>query len=71
MTDRRFFDSNVLVYAYDSSEPVKQNVAQGLLREGLLARDAIISAQTLSEFFVTECDVGGHEPWPRLRRRCG
>jgi predicted nucleic acid-binding protein len=53
MSDRRFLDTNVLVYAYDSSEPLKQRVAQEILREGLETRDASISAQILSEFFVT------------------
>ncbi len=53
MSDRRFFDTNVLVYAYDSSEPGKQRVAQELLREGLETKEASLSAQILSEFFVT------------------
>jgi predicted nucleic acid-binding protein len=53
MSDRRFFDTNVLVYAYDSSEPTKQRAAQELLREGLETGHASISAQVLGEFFVT------------------
>jgi predicted nucleic acid-binding protein len=53
MSARRFFDTNVLVYAYDSGEPTKQRCAQELLREGLESRTVMISAQILSEFFVT------------------
>ena len=27
MTDRHFIDTNVLIYAFDSSEPTKQQIA--------------------------------------------
>jgi len=52
MIGRRFLDTNVLVYAYDASEPDKQNRAQEVLREGF-ARGDSISTQVLGEFFVT------------------
>ena len=53
MPDRFFIDTNVLVYAHDSASPEKkersQDVIFGCMREG----SGVISAQVLSEFFVT------------------
>lgn len=50
---RSFVDTNVLVYAYDSDEPTKQERAVELLErlgdEGRL----VISTQVLQEFYVT------------------
>jgi predicted nucleic acid-binding protein len=47
-----FLDTNVLVYAYDVSNPKKQNIAQKLLRKALDG-DLIISTQVLAEFAAT------------------
>ena len=47
-----FLDTNILVYAYDSSEPGRQAKAQKLLTGGLEQENAVISAQVLGEFFV-------------------
>ena len=57
MTAERFIDTNVLVYAYDSGEPVKQARAQKILVEGLRDETTALSAQVLGEFFVvvTRC----------------
>ncbi len=47
----RFIDTNVLVYAYDSRDPHKQQIAADVL---LHASEPIaLSAQVLSEFYVT------------------
>lgn len=47
-----FLDTNVLVYAYDLSEPVKQRRAIDVL-DDLSVRDAgVISTQVMSELFV-------------------
>ena len=46
-----FLDTNVLVYAFDRSEPEKMESAQRLLADS--DRDFVISAQVLSEFYVT------------------
>jgi predicted nucleic acid-binding protein len=46
-------DTNVLVYAYDLSEPVKQQQASHILNHLTLRGSAAISTQVLSEFFVT------------------
>jgi len=48
----RFIDTNVVIYAYDSSDARKQSIAQELLAEGMTADDAVISTQVLGEFFI-------------------
>jgi len=53
MSARQFLDTNVLVYAYDTGSPEKQDVARTLLREALRSGNAVVSAQVLGEFFVT------------------
>lgn len=45
-------DTNVLVYAYDRSEPQKQQQALGLLDHLARRGTGAISVQVLSEFFV-------------------
>ena len=53
MTDRPFLDTNILVYAFDQSEPRKQRRAWEIL-EGQIFSDApIISTQVIQEFYVT------------------
>ena len=51
--DKYFLDTNILVYAYDKTDPSKQQKAQDLLKEGLKSEKAVISSQVLSEFYVT------------------
>jgi len=51
MTGRRFVDTNVAVYAYDSSAGTKQATAQQVLREAAVGREGVISVQVLGEFF--------------------
>ena len=53
MNARQFLDTNVLVYAYDTGSPGKQDVARTLLREAFRSGNAVVSAQVLGEFFVT------------------
>ena len=52
MTGRKFIDTNVVVYAYDSSSGDKQVKAQQLLRSVASAREGVISVQVLGEFFT-------------------
>ncbi|HEY0782192.1 MAG TPA: PIN domain-containing protein [Thermoanaerobaculia bacterium] len=52
MSDRTFFDTNVLVYLYDSSAPEKQARAGQLLEGSFAAASAFISTQVLQEFYV-------------------
>ena len=50
---RCFFDTNVLVYAFDQKEPAKSAVAQRLLAECITRSEAFLSTQVLQEFFTT------------------
>jgi predicted nucleic acid-binding protein len=52
MPTAEFLDTNILVYAYDASDPKKQSIAQELTRRAL-AGEFIISVQVLSEFAAT------------------
>ncbi len=52
MTDRLFLDTNILVYAYDSHDPAKQQRAQRLISDGIRLQNATISGQVLGEFFT-------------------
>ena len=52
MSDKSFLDTNILVYAYDRSQPEKQATAQALLTQGIERENAVLSSQVLGEFFV-------------------
>jgi predicted nucleic acid-binding protein len=53
MSDKKkFADTNVLVYAFDSSEPQKQKIAQNLLKNDGSKGIIILSTQVLQEFFA-------------------
>jgi predicted nucleic acid-binding protein len=47
-----FLDTNILVYAWDSSSPAKQRIAQDLVRKAI-AGEIFISTQVMAEFAVT------------------
>ena len=64
-----FFDTNILVYAHDTDSPEKQATSQGLIFDGVRNGSGVISAQVLSEFFVTVTRKIAHPmPAPRARR---
>ena len=50
-TSRDFFDTNILVYASDDSEPDKQPLAIELVEEAVENGSGVLSAQVLGEFF--------------------
>jgi predicted nucleic acid-binding protein len=50
---RVFFDTNVLVYAADGSEPKKRKRARELMMTHAAGNEAFISTQVLQEYFVT------------------
>jgi predicted nucleic acid-binding protein len=52
MSDHDFLDTNILVYAYDISDPAKQRVAQDLVRKAV-AGGLVTSTQVLAEFAAT------------------
>lgn len=52
MNDRVFVDTNVLVYAYDRSEPKRQRQALQVLGQLAVSGAGVINTQILAEFFV-------------------
>lgn len=51
MSGRAFLDTNVLVYLFDSGEPIKQAAARRVLNE-VREESLVLSTQVLSEFYV-------------------
>ena len=49
---RSFFDTNVLLYLFDSSAPEKKSQAQEVFFEEVQAGRAVLSTQILQEFYV-------------------
>jgi predicted nucleic acid-binding protein len=50
---RRFFDTNILVYSQDRSEPSKRALAQALVAEAMDEEGFVVSTQVLIEFYST------------------
>ena len=48
-----FFDTNVLVYLFDSDAPAKRSRARALFQAHAEAGDILLSTQVLQEFYVT------------------
>ena len=53
MSDRVFVDTNILVYAYDRSEPDKQKRAVEVMDALVTTDNGVISTQVLAEFFIS------------------
>jgi len=51
--DRVFVDTNILVYAYDSSAGIKNREARKILADLWASGLGVLSTQVLQEFFVT------------------
>jgi predicted nucleic acid-binding protein len=51
--NRRFVDTNILVYAHDDSAGGKRDKARALVEQLWESRDGCLSVQVLQEFFVT------------------
>ena len=51
MSEKLFFDTNILFYSFDSSEANKQSIAQELLAHSISNDQGWISVQVLGEFF--------------------
>jgi predicted nucleic acid-binding protein len=49
---RRFFDTNILVYAQDRGTPSKRALAQALIGEAMDDEEFVVSTQVLVEFYV-------------------
>jgi predicted nucleic acid-binding protein len=50
---RSFIDTNILVYADDSFDPRKQQLALDLVVDLRARQEAVLSTQVLQEYFVT------------------
>jgi predicted nucleic acid-binding protein len=50
--NRRFVDTNVLLYAHDGSAGIKQEQARALVEQLWESREGCLSVQVLQEFFV-------------------
>jgi predicted nucleic acid-binding protein len=53
MTAKFFVDTNILIYAYDTTNPDKQKAALQTLDRLVTSGTGVISTQVLAEFFVT------------------
>ena len=49
---KAFFDTNILVYLFDTGAPAKQRRARELLTQHTLAGETLLSTQVLQEFYV-------------------
>lgn len=58
MSGSAFFDTNILVYAFDQNESVKAAVAKQLICDYGKNGDLILSTQVLQEFYVTVTKMG-------------
>jgi predicted nucleic acid-binding protein len=67
-TEIMFVDTNVLVYAHDASETIRQPVAQTLLAELWRNRVGALSTQVLQEFYVVATRKF-EPPMPRRQAR--
>ena len=52
MSPKYFVDTNILIYALDKHDPVKQDSARQLLHLGAKKRELSLSTQVLQEFYV-------------------
>ena len=52
MSGREFIDTNVLVYAEDSRDTIRQGLARNLIRTLLLERRGVVSLQVMQEFYA-------------------
>jgi predicted nucleic acid-binding protein len=51
MTEIAFFDTNILLYASDEREPLKQEIARRIFSARLESRSLAISTQVVQEFY--------------------
>jgi len=57
MTGKVFFDTNILVYAFDAADPRKQTIARNLIRDHGSTGNLYLSTQVLQEFYVVTTRV--------------
>lgn len=62
MARRCFLDTNVLIYSVDRADPVKQEIALGLIARHAKEMSGVISTQVLQEFFSAATKKLGISP---------
>jgi predicted nucleic acid-binding protein len=50
MSAKYFLDTNIFIYSFDRSQPMKRTRARKLIAEALQTRDGLISTQVINEF---------------------
>jgi len=50
MRGKYFLDTNIIVYSFDKTEPVKQATAKELIKDALSLNKGIVSYQVIQEF---------------------
>jgi predicted nucleic acid-binding protein len=50
---RRFFDTNILIYAYGRTDVLKRDLARACMEEAIAADEFTLSIQVLAEFYRT------------------
>jgi predicted nucleic acid-binding protein len=50
MSDKYFLDTNIFVYSFDQSQPVKKEQSLSLIADALHTGDGLISTQVIQEF---------------------
>lgn len=68
MSVRSFFDTNILIYGDDDSDPVKQRRAGELFAENRRRRTGVVSLQVLQEYFVAATRKLGIDPVTARRK---
>ncbi|TVQ18332.1 MAG: hypothetical protein EA382_17815 [Spirochaetaceae bacterium] len=53
MSDRAFFDTNIILCSKDARDQRKQSIADELIARGIGEGTLVVSAQVLNEFYVT------------------
>lgn len=53
---KKLIDTNILIYAYDNSDPIKHEIAKKVLKELDENGEGLISAQNLAEFSRVLCE---------------
>lgn len=51
MSGKAFLDSNVFIYSVDHRDPIKQSIANDLIRGLAVDSQAVVSYQVMQEFF--------------------
>ena len=51
MSGKSFLDTNIFIYTYDNRDPIKQSIADNLVRSLVVEGEAVISYQVIQEFF--------------------